>query len=800
MSTDNTKQSTVAKGNAFRDHIAALLRSLGHDDVKTEQYIDGTAVDITFSKRELGRRVRYGVECKNYGSPLTKTYLDQKVYPGYSRLLDNDKFDCVLVVSQHEIGSDAGSWFSTTPRFVHFTEQRLTEELLGLDAYVKDWATSKAVREGQYIEARFKDLEGPAVDHVRNWIECDPGHGLAILAGYGRGKTSFANRLVREQAQRFRDNQTERMPVLIRLGQVVHEVELEGLFGKEFTSRVHAPGYSYRALELLNAAGRLLVVLDGFDEMKHAMTFSDFRANFIQLNRLLVGRAKVLLLGRPTAFTSESRELVLRGREVVNGTSVLSTKFAAWREVELASFSHDETVHLLKSCLEDAIARFSDQGRASYPPDFVATRSAEIISRLQSTDLLTRPVHITLVAELGANPDFSFENFDEYSLYQHFITNMIDRDVDNKQARRSIGTEPRRKFQRELAWWAWTRSGQLQGQFERDAIPPSLLADLPHGASQDDPGLLNEYIVSTLTEEKSAGILYFAHRSFQEFLVAERIITTRITPECHTENSEVVNPEILAFIKQGMPEGNWTAWCESLDACKGPLAPDYLALFLETHPARDDSYVLRQADFAQANYAALIFLATERHYSAGVPNDAFLAWMERALVFGTPTTSAMAILTGARFVGVPGSLWTHARFVGAILHRCLVRARNEDCVGGTLLINSNDADVAVDIVRENLKCKGDRYLSVCFSIDEIQARALRWIYGVARYLDYSRGWAVASLPGAKANAEEPKATVFQFIPAKLKERYYGFLFPNNSARFAIATRQERKPRSGYRPS
>ena len=56
-----------------------------------------------------------------------------------------------------------------------------------------------------------------------------------------------------------------------------------------------------------------------------------------------------------------------------------------------------------------------------------------------------------------------------------------------------------------------------QGSFERDTVPVSFLEGLPNGGATDIETKLTKYLVATLTEEKEAGVLYFAHRSFLEF-------------------------------------------------------------------------------------------------------------------------------------------------------------------------------------------------------------------------------------------------------------------------------------------
>jgi len=109
--------------------------------------------------------------------------------------------------------------------------------------------------------------------------------------------------------------------------------------------------YQFKTFEHLNQAGRLLVILDGFDEMKHAMTASDFLTNFREFNRLLKGNSKVLLLGRPNALPSDAQQLVFRGLKSVAGQLVASSEYMPWVEWTLDFFRPDESRKLLKGTL-----------------------------------------------------------------------------------------------------------------------------------------------------------------------------------------------------------------------------------------------------------------------------------------------------------------------------------------------------------------------------------------------------------------------------------------------------------------
>ena len=572
-----TNESSTLVGDSFRDAVCTLLRTQ-YPDAATEANINGTKVDIVFTRVDFGKRLKMGVECKNYDTPLTKTQIEREIYLKYHPLLESRAIDGVLVVSRKALNSAAGDYMRGWRLAAHLTIQELEESLLGIRRYIEALADLRPTDDAAYIEARFQKRDGEALENLKDWVARPTGNGLAILGSYGQGKTSLARRVAGHFAKNYLHDSTQRIPILKRLGEVVHETRLEGLLGAEFTADSPAQGYQFATFEHLNHSGRLLVILDGFDEMKHAMTASDFFSNFREFNRLLTGQSKVILLGRPNALPSGAQDLVFRGTKKVGGQRVASIEFNQWEEWSLAFFDETESRALLGSLLTRLTASYEAAGRFTYMQGFAQERAAEVLARVPP-DLLARPVHVQLIAELAADPGFDFEGFNRYRLYDHFIRSMVERDTTQKRARKAIPLKERLQFQRDLAWWAWRRIGKVQGSFSREEIPSSLLVDFSEGNATDEEGKLNEYIVSTLTEEKDSGVLYFAHRSFQEFLVAERLRLAKPDPNAHAEYSTHLTPDIFSFLNQAPDLQYVLDWYDTLRGSAGLLSPEYIKFF-----------------------------------------------------------------------------------------------------------------------------------------------------------------------------------------------------------------------------
>lgn len=581
--TPAEKISSVKKGNDFRDAVAAFLRTR-YEDVMVEKEICGKVIDIIYKERHFTKYRTIGVECKNYGTALTATEFTNNIYFHYKESLELRELDDVLIVGTRNLGEAAYKRIYSSRGFSYVTYEELEESLIDLRVYIS--GLSELFRadglQSYYVETRFDGSDGhSALEEIRQWIEQSNTLPLAILGGYGQGKTSFAKRLVALQAEDYLKDPTRRIPILIRLGQVVHETTLEGLFGREFTARVKT-NYNFETFRHLNENGRLLIVLDGFDEMKHGMSAADFKANFSEFSRLLTPRSKVILLGRPNAFPSDdTRTYVLRGKKKALGSHIDDPNAAQWQERRISKFSSTETCYFLKNYLLHLIEKKKGFDGVLSELDLDA-RIKEVLGEVDE-ELLRRPVHARLVAELALTPTFSFKGFREYDLYaqfiNHLLTELLSRDTDHKRARRKIGLQDRMRFQERLAHWAWSRPNKTQGSFLRDEIPPRLLSGLDDGDTTNDEEKFSEYIVSSVTDEKESGYLYFTHRSFQEFLVAEFIRKQAATIIQHEIQSSIIDEAIVSFLLGAPSQEFIDAWYDSLPLSRAEFSSLYLSLF-----------------------------------------------------------------------------------------------------------------------------------------------------------------------------------------------------------------------------
>lgn len=611
-------------GDTFRDHIFTMLKSK-FPDAHVEGKVSWKNADIVFTMMELGKRVKVAVECKNYNRAL-KTSDFSKIHADYQVSLENNDINFLLIVSNYHVESASRQYIEKSRNLRFMTVSELESWLVGLEPYVQALAEEFSADEihEYYVEGRFEDIDGTAFDNIHMWIKSSLASDteLAILGGYGLGKSSLAKRLASDQALRYlRDPENERLPILLPLGQVVHETELAGLFGKHFTARYSLEGYSYKTLMQLNSAGRLLIILDGFDEMKHAMTEHDFRANFREFNKLRVPNSKVLLLGRPNAFTSESRSLLIRGLSSIGEQQFSNFDFPAWEERKLSFFNSEEQRIFLNGFLKCKSDVLIDN-------NIRAKRIAEVMRDIDD-DILQRPVQTRIVGLLAADANYIFKGISRFRLYSDFVKQVIHRDQE-KRARSFIPATDRHSFLCGLAWWSWTRPG-VQGTFLREEVPNSLLDGLSDGQAIDYQSKRTEYLVSSLTEEKDSNFLYFAHRSFHEFLVAAHIIS--LSKPSHSALKEIslaLSDDVVDFLRESKEDDCFSYMYSTLSDARGIPVSLKMAELLSSSTILLE-HILEKTILKLTALDVFIVWASKKF---AINNKDFQSWLGKVIAFG----------------------------------------------------------------------------------------------------------------------------------------------------------------------
>ncbi|KKW93813.1 NACHT domain-containing protein [Sphingobium chungbukense] len=104
---------------------------------------------------------------------------------------------------------------------------------------------------------------------------------------------------------------------------------------------------------------------------------------------------------------------------------------------------------------------------------------------------------------------------------------------------------------------------------------------MPQGEAADLEALKREYLSGSILEKKSGDIYYFGHRSFAEFLVAERLVSKVPGPSGQPIYSRLVRDGVLEFLRDAPDRQVFCAWPDTLSNAVGTIHLEYFSFLAE---------------------------------------------------------------------------------------------------------------------------------------------------------------------------------------------------------------------------
>ena len=162
-----------------------------------------------------------------------------------------------------------------------------------------------------YEEPEFEDDLGKekATNYLADWLrDPSPSHPWLVIVGeYGTGKTALTQILQLRWAQLYRQGIGTPLPFRIELRDFTRQFDARGLL-HHFMDRNYLAHMPVDFVESMIAQGRVVLLLDGYDEMAQYLNVRERRACLSALADLASGGARGILTSRPNYFT-EAEEL-----------------------------------------------------------------------------------------------------------------------------------------------------------------------------------------------------------------------------------------------------------------------------------------------------------------------------------------------------------------------------------------------------------------------------------------------------------------------------------------------------------
>ena len=301
------------------EKVSDLFRVSGYR-VKTSVRINHREIDIVAEEMQGLVRKTILVECADYVSPvgIPKLQEDLNKLRSAKELLSERAV--MMHVARVGYSPDALGYAQSNGIDV-LTVEELTQRLINFDAYVEatdhDALRPFILKEYQPTTLSFegrKQSASPAIEFLKNWVDSGT-RWLTILGDYGVGKSWMLKRFLYYLMGEFkRDPLRNPLPLFIPLQRFTKAFDFTNLVLATF--QLHGiSGIPYSAFEYLASAGRVVFLLDSFDEMAQTLARGTIRTN---LNELLIGirgNSRAIMTSRPTYFDSRAERLLVVERE-----------------------------------------------------------------------------------------------------------------------------------------------------------------------------------------------------------------------------------------------------------------------------------------------------------------------------------------------------------------------------------------------------------------------------------------------------------------------------------------------------
>jgi NACHT domain-containing protein len=520
--------STLTNGDEFRDRIAALLRTR-FDNVRTEIQLAAKKADICFEIR-IGphKTIAVGAECKKWNRGLTRDDV-KDIINDYTPAINQRQIHELWIICDRSPAAGARDYAAGFQFCQIMTaleaEQTIIDFIPLLNYLARDFDQDPISK--YFIPPNFDGPNDTTKDlhtFITDWLADDAAKPIAIWGGYGMGKTSYARFLSATLARKCLTDYGSRIPILLNLGDFTTAPDLESLIFSQLANLYGVRNLSAIAFRILNRDHRFVLILDGFDEMKFAMAPNEFNYISSEIRKVAAVNSKLILLGRPGSIETEEEEKRLTSSKLQVQHLVFRADDAPdFFSLRLSLFAKEQYLRLIRNFLTITV----EQEKLTKPIDQIISA----VEALNLGDILSRPVQAKMLAEVVADPGADISSISRFTLYDMFIRRVLRRE-EEKSARRQIGTSARLNFMRLLAWWLWT--DKKTRTFVANEIPIDIIERFKIEGVPIE-GLRRELLIGSVLEErhiglflseKTAGVFYFPHTSFTEFLVADYIMSS----------------------------------------------------------------------------------------------------------------------------------------------------------------------------------------------------------------------------------------------------------------------------------
>jgi len=591
---------SVKKGKAFEEKVAAIYRLLGAK-ITPNIEINSKKVDlfITLPVAGASSQHRIIVECKD-----SKPKNQQEIVSAFHSLLirarNNDQADSVEIITTGEWSDPAKAVARETGVALLTYEQKLAQ-LMSFESYLQGLVnrfedgdhTSGPPLAKYYVDSRANitsvvesdsaqmpsigerpeyasigtnkkrmvvQQNLPVVEYLGKWASDnqDSRRPVAILGGYGIGKSTLCRKMARDLAARYLQNRSGRIPLLFNLRDFTKTMKIESLITNFLDEECGVDRPRFQLFRAMNEAGIFLLIFDGLDEMAVKVDARTLEINLNEIEKIIkLPRARALITSREEHFVNQDEEnsSLSPKHDKFFGRSVVYHRIYLryWDDEQIDEFLK-KRIPLVEDATEDWVFY---RNRLRAIPDL--------------NDLSKRPVLLEMIANSLPSLIASGQPINRPSLYQNYLLGELRRQEVRKGRELLLSTEQRLYALQDFA------VGMYAGEIEdlRFDVAKSKLESLIKGLSGELDVYARDFLSCSFLQRKK-DLYVFSHESFSEYLVAKALALEieRDDPVYFTKT--LFGPVVLGFLAE-MDIDTRVLW-EWFDMARGKEWED--ALFL----------------------------------------------------------------------------------------------------------------------------------------------------------------------------------------------------------------------------
>ncbi len=531
-------------GQALGRQVALYYEALGYR-VTRDVKIAGYKVDLLASKYLAGAGdVRITVTVQPSLNRLDEDEVEQFVKAAQVILASGEYTKSVLV-TDHSFSDDVRRLISKLNSIEAVTIDDLQTNLFNstesLLRSLHDYE-AKPISKAYYpLKVTVRGtVHEDAIPFLQQWAREQSA--LAVLIGdFGSGKSTIMDRLFYLAAKARTVSKIALFPVLIKLNNMRRYGDLWQFIEASLRDTQYLTPPKAVFLEEIDQ-GRLLILLDGFDEIYSGATVLD-RARYMDfLSPLIKSRSPVVLSTRATFFESIDELIVLankmaRKANVIDDLPSFGIDHAKLGEIFRSSVSaefnkKDFTLiainQLDRKTIRAAIARYEEGIRDSLGMDLDEFEE-RLFDIYDLEDLMTRPLLLDLILATiasGAIDIKSKKSVSAATLYDIYTQQAANRDKDRTAPGQFLSRDARLAACRIIAS-AMLAKGEilLTASEVIDCVVKTLRENIEGWVYVHD----SKDVVSAITDITTCSFLQFAddgsfsftHKSFYEFFVAQ---------------------------------------------------------------------------------------------------------------------------------------------------------------------------------------------------------------------------------------------------------------------------------------